>query len=156
METDCEVGEAVQAVAALHAHAPALESDLERLLREGPSAEIREAATGRIVERWDARASFLESNPTLGLDPAARLALVTISREAWIGREIRRLERRVRERAAEGLAALGSPRALRALRRALDEVPDADVQARIRTLLGRERWVERERPDPRGRARPRG
>jgi hypothetical protein len=143
--TDCEFGEQVSALDALREHGEPLVPELERLLAEGPDEVLFYDVTGALERRWEARQAFLETGPQLGLDPQALLDVTTMAREAFIERERRRFDLACREKAAVGLAGIGSPRAWRALRR-VSEQADPILREMILSIL------ERSRPAERGRA----
>jgi hypothetical protein len=146
--TDCELGEETSSLDALREHAGPLVPELERMLTDGPDPTLLAEATSAMEQRWEDRQAFLESAPRLGLDPEALLAVTTLSHDAYIEREQRRFDLTCREKAAIGLAGIGSPSAWRALRRA-SEQGDPALRETVLQIL------DRSRPTERGRARVR-
>jgi len=140
--TDCEFGEQVSALDALREHGGQLVPELERLLADGPAETLLEEFTNSLEQRWDERQAFLETGPQLGLDSQALLDVTTLSHDAFLERERRRFDLGCRERAAIGLAGIGSPSSWRALRR-VSEQADPTLRDMILRILKRSRPAER-------------
>jgi hypothetical protein len=147
--TDCEFGEQVSALDALREHGGQLVPELERLLADGPGGTLLDEVTNSLERRWTKRQAFLETGPDLGLDSQALLDVTTLSHDVFIERELRRFDLGCREKAAVGLAGIGTHRAWRALRR-VSEQTDPALQQMILSIL------DRSRPRERGGARMRG
>jgi hypothetical protein len=135
LRSDCGVGEDADPYGPVVAHRETIEPELDRLLREGPDdsvlAEIRSVAE----ERWVRFESFLSTNPDLGLDPQARLDVVTLTRDEFVTRAVDRFTRAQLERAVIGLTVIGSPSALRTLhdvRQTADDELSEFVDATLR------------------------
>jgi hypothetical protein len=146
---DCGYGEEETALSRLMRHADALEPELERLLFEGPPDALLDEISAALEQEWERRAAFLESNPQLGLDPDALLAVLSTSHAEFIEQGLARYDTMCREKAVAALAEIGSPEALRALRRAVF-VADAELQDLILMALKRSRPMGREQPRLRG------
>jgi len=147
--TDCELGEQVTALDALREHGGQLVPELERLLADGPGETLLDEDMSALEQRWEQRQAFLQTGPELGLDPQALLDVTTLSHDTFIERERRRFDLGCREKAAIGLAGIGTPPAWRALRR-VSEHADPALQGIILSIL------DRSRPRERGRARVQG
>lgn len=145
LAVDCEAGEEVTALTALLEHAGELEPELERVLIEGPDESWLDEATLAVEQRWERMQAYLASNPSLGLDPEAWLSVTATTHDEYIDRERQRFVTVYREKAAAALGAIGTPRALRALRQASIE-GDEDLARLIRFLLERNRPVQRSQP----------
>jgi hypothetical protein len=151
LAVDCEAGEEVTALTALLEHAGELEPELERVLIEGPDESWLDEATLAIEQRWERMQAYLASSPSLGLDPDAWQAVTAVTHDEYIEQERQRFVTVYREKAAAALGAIGTPRALRALRQASIDA-DEDLARLIRLLLERNRPVQRSQPrigDPR-------
>jgi hypothetical protein len=142
---DCEVGEEGVALSDVLRHSGPLQPEFERLLVEGPAGPLLEEVAAERERQWEERTAFLESNPRLGLDPDARLAVVTTTRSEFVERSLRRFDLMCREKSATALGAIGTADARRALRQALLSV-DEDVRDLILTVLRRSRPVGRDQP----------
>ena len=147
--TDCEFGEQGSALDALREHGVQLVPELERLLADGPGETLLDEFTNSLEQRWEERQAFLETAPQLGLDSQTLFAVTTVSHDTFIERERRRFDLACRERAAIGLAGIGSPPAWRALRRASHQA-DPTLRGMILQILDRRRPVERGRATVRG------
>jgi hypothetical protein len=142
---DCEYGEEETALSRLMRHGDVLEAELERLLFEGPPGPLLDEFNVALEQEWERRAAFLESNPQLGLDPDALLAVLAISHEEFIEQGLTRFDTMCREKAVAALAEIGSPEALRTLRRAV-VVADEGLRDLIMVALKRSRPIGREQP----------
>ncbi len=145
LTTDCEVGDEGSALDELIEQAVVLEPELERVLLEGPGSARLAEVTRALELRWELRAAFLESGSPLGLAPEALLALRSTSRAEFIERGRQQFETTCRERAIAGLAGIGSPSALRALRKASRAV-DEELRRLIQLCLERARPHSRALP----------
>jgi hypothetical protein len=124
LELDCGVGQDGTALDAIVNHADALEPELARLLREGPDGSTLAEATARAEQSWRRREAFLKTNPHLGLDEQGRLDVLTVTRDEFVSDAVNHVVRRYKEKAAVGLAAIGSPEGLRTLRETRDLADD--------------------------------
>ena len=146
---DCEYGEEETTLSRLMRHADALEAELERLLFEGPPDPLLDEINAALEQEWERRAAFLESNPQLALDPDALLAVLATSHAEFIEQGLARFDTMCREKAVLALAEIGSPEALRTLRRAV-VVADAELRDLIVIALKRSRPMSREQPHLQG------
>jgi hypothetical protein len=149
---DCGVDEEGAALRELLRHAEALETELARLLLDGPDDAALDALAADLEAAWERRSAFLASDPRLGLAPEAYLAVSSLSRTDYFARETRRFDLASRERAAAALAAIGTPTARRTLRGALDVV-DEEVRDFVARALERRRPRHLRRPDGSGSGR---
>lgn len=146
---DCEYGEEETSLSRLMRHADGLETELERILFEGPPDPLRDEISAALEREWERRAAFLESNPQLGLDPDMLLLVLATSHEEFIAQGLARFDAMCREKAVAALAEIGSPAALRTLRRAAF-VADEELRELIVMALQRSRPIGREQPRLRG------
>ena len=135
LAVDCEVGQEGVALEQLLPHAEQLEPELRELLRDGPDGSTRDEVRESLEAEWDRREAFLSSNPQLGLSPDHLLAVHAVQREEYLERGTARFANLCRERAVIGLAAIGSPTALRTLREQANQV-DGDLRDLIQAALG--------------------
>jgi hypothetical protein len=126
-------------------HGDVLEAELERVLFEGPPGPLLDEINAALEQEWERRAAFLASNPQLGLDPDALLAVLAISHAEFIEQGLTRFDMMCREKAVVALAEIGSPEALRTLRRAV-VVADEELRDLILMALKRSRPIGREGP----------
>jgi hypothetical protein len=131
---DCEVGEEGSALHGLLLHADSLEPELGRLLLEGPRDSMLDEVAEALENEWERREAFLATNPRLGLDPEALLAVHSLSHEDFIEQGRQRFDLVCRERAAAALGAIGTPSALRTLRQALPLVDEGARNLIVATL----------------------
>jgi hypothetical protein len=143
---DCEVGEETPALTLLLRHAEVIEPELRRLLLEGPDDSLRGEVTAALVDEWERRAAFLETNPDLGLDAHVLAAVLQISETDFIERGQERFDLACREKAVVGLDAIGSPGARRALGEAITGVESEELRGLILSVLQGRRPTERQKP----------
>ena len=136
LTVDCEVGGEGAALERLLRYSEQLEPKLRELLQDGPDRSTMNGVRESLEAEWDRREAFLSSNPQLGLDPDDLLAVQAVQREEYLGHGAARFANVCRERAVIGLAAIGSPTALRTLREQASQVDD-DLRDLIRAALGR-------------------
>ncbi len=138
LTVDCEVGEEGAALDRLLLYADQLEPDLRKLLLDGPDDSTQNEVRETLEAEWDRRVAFLSTNPQLVLNPDDLRAAHAVVREEYLEQGAARFATLFRERAVIGLAAIGSPTALRTLREQASRVDD-DLRDLIRTALERER-----------------
>jgi hypothetical protein len=112
---DCAVGQTDALDQELLAHGDAAIPRLQQLLDAGPDAAALETMRVEIERHWEARREFLESSEPTGLSIESQQNVTLRDRESYLDRRLNNYLARVRERAALGLAAIGSPAARRAL-----------------------------------------
>ena len=112
---DCEVGEAGGYDQKLRAHGDEAIPLLQQLLDDGPDPAALDAMRAEIERSWEARLEFLESSGATGLSIESQQNVTLRDHESYVNRRLDSYRARVRERAAHGLATIGSPAARRAL-----------------------------------------
>lgn len=134
LDVDCEIDNRVPALDQLLKFKAALEPRLIKLLKEGPDKQVLDEAQRSLEARWSEREVFLRKNPELGLKGSDLEASKAVTKEAYVNQGRAQLVRKYQEKAAIGLAAIGSPEALKALREA-SEKADEGLRAVIQSAL---------------------
>ncbi len=124
LTVDCEVGEEGAALDRLLLYADRLEPKLRNVLLNGPDDSTQNEVRETLEAEWDRRVAFLSTNPQLGLNPDDLLAAHAVVREEYLEQGAARFATVCRERAVIGLAAIGSPTALRPLREQASRLDD--------------------------------
>ena len=130
-EVDEERGEALRG---LLDHKVLVEPKLIELLREGPSQETLDSFLAGVDERWRQREAFLKQNSDLGLTKDVLERARSLTREQYTDLARNQFVRQHREKAAIGLAAIGSPEGRSALREVAAREDD-ELRDFIRPLL---------------------
>jgi len=112
---DCAVGETDSLDQELLAHGDAAIPRLQQLLNAGPDAAALETMRAEFERHWEARMAFLESSGATGLSIESQQNVTLRDHDSYLNRRLESYRARIRERAARGLAAIGSPAARRAL-----------------------------------------
>ena len=105
------------------------------MLLDGPDGSTMDDLRDSFKQEWERREVILSSNPQLGLNPDDLLAVHAVQREEYLEHGAARFANVCRERAVIGLAAIGSPTALRTLREQASQVDD-DLRDLIQAALG--------------------
>ncbi len=145
LSVDCEVGAEGTALEKLLQYANQLEPELRRILLDGPDESRQNEVRETLEAEWDRREAFLAGNPRLGLSPDDLLAVHTVQREEYLEHGAARFASVIRERAAIGLAAIGSPTALRTLHEQAGR-GSGDLRKRRRRHLRRADSLSSDRP----------
>jgi hypothetical protein len=112
---DCGAGEDGGALVEVKRHGDVVVPPLARALRDGPEARTVARVRRDLEDEWTERQAFLAGKAQTGLDPAALQAALSLTRDEFVEAGHVRFVQGIRERAAMGLAAVGSSAALRAL-----------------------------------------
>ncbi len=136
LDVDCEINGRTVAVEQLLRYRAELEPRLITLLREGPDPEALAEMQRGLEQRWSQREAFLRQDPKIGLTEEQMRLAKSVSKEAYINQGREQFIRKYRQKAAIGLAAIGSPEALKALREASAKA-DEDLRAVIRAAIAR-------------------
>jgi len=112
---DCGVGEPAGHDEALRAHGDSAVPLLQQLLDAGPDPVTVQTMRAEFERSWDARQAYLESSGATGFSIESQQNVMLRSRESYLNQRLESYRARVRERAAQGLATIGSPTARRAL-----------------------------------------
>jgi geranylgeranyl pyrophosphate synthase len=86
------------------------------LLREGPDKATPDSYLRAVDEQWQRREAFLKQNPELGLGKEDLERAHRLTKEEYVTQAREQFIRKYREKAAIGLAAIGSDDGRRALR----------------------------------------
>lgn len=130
LDTDCEVVNGSNPVGQLLKYKVELEPVLIALLNKGPEPEALSEVQRYLETSWARREAFLRENPQLGLKDEDLKILREMKREDYIKSGHDRFVQKHREKAAIGLAAIGSPAALTALQEASKEANES-----LRTVI---------------------
>ncbi len=121
LDTDCEVVNGSNPLDQLLKYKVELEPLLLTLLKSGPDPEALAEVQRYLESSWARREAFLRENPQLGLNEDEMKILRETKKEDYLRLGRDRFVEKHREKAAIGLAAIGSPAALRALQEASKE-----------------------------------
>ena len=112
----------------------ALEPELIAVLRDGPDKQTIDETQRALEEQWKLREAFLSKNPKLGLKESEIRMAQSLTRESFISQGRAQVILKYREQAAIGLAAIGSPEAIKALRES-SQKGDESLQTVIKAAL---------------------
>jgi hypothetical protein len=143
---DCEVGDERSVTTDLVQLAEVLEPELGRLVLDGPDDAWLAETSATLERRWALRADYLDSTARSGLDDETLQDLLSVSREDFIERELRRFVLATREKAIVGLSEIGTRTAQRRLRQAIPVVQDDEVLEMLHDALKGRRLLERQQP----------
>ncbi len=136
LDVDCEIGGRTQAVDQLLKFKIELEPRLITLLKEGPDQEALAEMQRGLEQRWSQREAFLRQDPQIGLTEEQLRVAKSLTKEAYINQGREQFIRKYRQKAAIGLAAIGSPEALKTLRE-VSAKGDEDLREVIRAATAR-------------------
>ena len=135
LDTDCELKEQGEALNRMLAFMAAVEPYLIAVLRDGPDKQTLDELQRSLEEQWSVREAYLRKNPDLGLKENELQIAKGVTKDAFISQARDRVILKYREKSAIGLAAIGSPDAIKALREAGekgDEALRTVIQAALR------------------------
>jgi hypothetical protein len=130
LDVDCEVNEQGEALNRMLTFRAELEPHLIAILRDGPDKQTLDEAQRSLEEQWNVREAYLRKNPDLGLKENELQIAKGQTRDAFLTEGRERIIRKYREKSAIGLAAIGSPEAIKTLR----EVSEKGDEA-LRTVI---------------------
>jgi hypothetical protein len=125
LDVDCEVGEEGEALNRLLSFKTDLEPQLIAELRDGPDKQTLDESQRALEEQWNVRQAYLSRKPNLGLNAKQLQVVIGLTREAFITEGREQIILKHRENAAIGLAAIGSPEAIKALRQVSEKGDEA-------------------------------
>jgi hypothetical protein len=135
LDVDCEQkeeqGEALNRMLTFKA---VLEPHLIATLREGPDKQNLDETQRSLEEQWNLREAYLRKNPDLGLKENELQIAKGLTKDAFISQGRERVIRKYREKSAIGLAAIGSPEAIKTLRE-VNEKGDEALRTVIQAAL---------------------
>ncbi len=118
LNVDCEIPVRRDGLDQLLKYKDVLEPRLISLFKEGPDEESLAAVRRDLEESWSAREKFLAQNPQMGLTEDQLKLARGVSRDGYLEQGRKQFILKYKEKAAIGLAAIGSPLALKTLREA--------------------------------------
>lgn len=136
LDVDCEIDRGSEPLNQLLKFKDVLAATLIALLREGPDQEALAEFQRSLEQRWAQREAFLRQNPELGLKQEDLERARSVTKEAYVKQGREQFIRKYREKAAIGLAAIGSPEAIRTLSE-VSEKADEELRTVIQSALKR-------------------
>jgi hypothetical protein len=136
LDVDCEIDGRTRAVEQLLKYKIELEPRLVTLLKEGPDQQALAEMQRGLEQRWSQREAFLRQDPKMGLTEEQLRLAKSVTKEAYINQGREQFVRKYRQKAAIGLAAIGSPEALKTLRE-VSAKADEDLREVIRAATAR-------------------
>ncbi len=137
LNVDCEIPLRRDGLDQILKYKDVLEPRLISLLKEGPDEESLAAVRRDLEESWSAREKFLAQNPQLGLTENQLKLARGVSRDEYLEQGRKQFILKYKEKAAIGLAAIGSPLGLKTLREAAtksDETMRAVINGALKTF----------------------
>ncbi len=134
LNVDCEIPVRRDGLDQLLKFKDVLEPRLISLLKEGPDEESLAGVRRDLEESWSAREKFLAQNPQPGLTEDQLKLARGVSRDEYLEQGRKQFILKYKEKAAIGLAAIGSPLGLRTLREAVAK-SDETMRAVINSAL---------------------
>ncbi len=131
LDVDCELNEQGEALNRFLTFKAVLEPQLIAVLRDGPDKQTLDETQRSLEEQWNQREAYLRKNPDMsGLKENELQIVKGLTRDVFISQGRERIIRKYREKSAIGLAAIGSPEAIKTLH----EVGDKGDEA-LRTVI---------------------
>lgn len=134
LDVDCEVDRGGEPLNQLLKFKDVLEASLITLLKEGPDQQTLSEVQRTLDQRWAQREAFLRQNPELGLKEEDLQRARSVTKEDYIKQGREQFIQKYREKAAIGLAAIGSPEGIKTLRE-VSEKANGDLRSVIQSAL---------------------